>query len=101
MKRSVGFKILLLAAVSFSLYGQEPPCDVAKIDINKATQQQLETLPGIGPVRAKIIIRIRETSGAFQSVEELRAIPRLSNKQFEKLRCRVKVTRTPLKHGEH
>ncbi len=98
-----------LIAMSLRLQGQAPPCNAAKIDINSATRQELEKLPGIGSVRAGMIIRIRETSGPFESIEELRAIPRLTDKQFEKLRCRIQAIRLPVKHdavkhskrGEH
>lgn len=97
-KRGAGRGILLLLAVCAGLHGQpregrETPCGAAKIDINSAARQDLETLPGIGPARAAMIVRIRETSGPFQSIEELRALPRLTNKQFEKLRCRVEAVR--------
>lgn len=79
-------KILLLIILSLGLHAQQQPPKTAPIDVNSATQQQLETLPGIGPTRAKMIIRMRATSGPFKTVDELRAIPRLSDKQFEQLR---------------
>jgi competence protein ComEA len=41
------------------------------IDINAAPAEQLETLPGIGEVRAGDIVRSREEDGAFASVDEL------------------------------
>ena len=75
--------------LSLGLHAQQQPPKVAKIYVNSATQQELETLPGIGPTRAKMIIRMREVSGPFKTIEELRAIPRLTDKQFEQLRQRV------------
>ncbi len=96
--------IFLLTAAGLDLQGGAPPCsverNVEKIDVNKATRQRLETLPGIGPTRAAMIVRIRETSGPFKSVEELRALPRLTDKQFEELRCRVEAIRPPAGRGE-
>jgi competence protein ComEA len=41
------------------------------IDINSATQEQLESLPGIGEVRASRIIASREADGLFEQVEDL------------------------------
>ena len=81
--------ILLLMLLSLGLHAQPQAPRVARIDVNSATQQELKTLPGIGPTRAKMIIRMREVSGPFKTVEELRAIPRLTDKQFAKLRQHV------------
>ena len=61
------------------------------ININTATVVQLEQLPGIGRSRAEMIVRIRERNGPFQKAEELRALPRLSEREFERLRKHIKV----------
>jgi competence protein ComEA len=63
----------------------------APIDINQATVEQLARLRGIGPSRAALIVRIRERNGPFRSVEELRVLPRLSEKQFAAIRPLVIV----------
>lgn len=41
------------------------------VNINTATAEELETLPGIGPVTAARIIEYRETNGSFQTIEEI------------------------------
>ena len=41
------------------------------LDVNTASQQALETLPGIGPGRAQAIVGYREANGPFQRVEDL------------------------------
>ena len=90
MKRA----IKTLAALSLLLLGlvaaDQPPPKL--IDINTATAKELEALPAIGEARAQMIVRIRERNGPFKQVEELRALPRLSEKQFEALRKLVTVT---------
>ena len=61
------------------------------LDLNAATAAELEQLPGIGPERARLIVKMRERNGLFRCLEELRALPRLTDKQFAKLRERITV----------
>ena len=47
-----------------------------KININTATQEQLETLPGIGPSTAKKIIDYRKENGKFKNIEDIKNVNR-------------------------
>jgi competence protein ComEA len=67
----------------------------APLDINRASAEQLADLPGIGPGRAAQIVRIRERNGPFRTIDELRMLPRLSEKQFQRLRDFVTVSLAP------
>ncbi len=57
-----------------------------KVNINTADQKTLETLPGIGPVKAQNIIKYREEHGPFRSIEEIMNVSGIGEKTFEGLK---------------
>jgi competence protein ComEA len=63
----------------------------AALDVNRATEQDFERLPGIGPVLARRIVEYRETRGSFQDVDELRRVKGIGKKTFERIRPFVAV----------
>ena len=66
-----------------------PPA--AAIDINKATANDLQKLPGIGPSLAKQIVACREKHGPFRRVEDLMAIRGIGFKKWKQIRPYVRV----------
>lgn len=59
---------------------------IIKININTATQTQLETLPGIGPSIALKIINYRNENGKFKNIEELKEVSGIGESKFEKMK---------------
>ncbi len=90
-----GMLRVLCATWSGLLAAKQPP--KTPVNINTASAEELKGLPGIGPVRAEQIIRLRQKNGGFRSVEELRALPRLSEKQFQELKKHATVGAVPAK----
>ncbi|HBL05951.1 MULTISPECIES: helix-hairpin-helix domain-containing protein [unclassified Clostridium] len=62
-----------------------------KININKATVDELMTIPGIGQVKAQSIVDYRNENGKFNSVDELTNITGIGVKTLEKLRDKVDI----------
>lgn len=62
-----------------------------KVNINRAELSELETLPGIGPAKAKAIIDYREQQGHFKKVEDIQNISGIGEKTFEKLQESISV----------
>ena len=56
------------------------------VSLSAATLDQLDTLPGVGPVTAQKILDYRTAHGAFRSVEELDAVPGIGPATIEELR---------------
>jgi competence protein ComEA len=55
------------------------------VHLNSATLEQLDALPGVGPVTAQKIVDYREEHGAFSSVRELDAVPGIGPARLEQL----------------
>ena len=58
----------------------------APVDLNTATPEQLDALPGVGPATAAKIISFRQAHGPFRSVDELDAVPGIGPSRIEQLR---------------
>lgn len=64
----------------------------AVVNINTATQAELETVKGIGPSKAKAIIDYRTKSGAFKSVDDLDNVKGFGKKTVDKVRNDISVS---------
>ncbi|MGV9994051.1 helix-hairpin-helix domain-containing protein [Streptomyces sp. NPDC003374] len=62
------------------------PGPTAPVSLNTATAEQLETLPGVGPVLARHIVDYRTRHGGFRSVDELRQVNGIGDRRFADLR---------------
>jgi competence protein ComEA len=69
----------------------EPEAPVGPVHLNSATLEQLDALPGVGPVTAERILAYRDEHGSFGSVDELDAVPGIGPARLEQLRELVVV----------
>lgn len=67
-----------------------------KLDLNRATAEELESLPGIGTERARDIVAYRESHGAFASVKSLDSIPGIGPSTLARLEPFVTITQNPI-----
>ncbi|MFN3751611.1 MAG: ComEA family DNA-binding protein [Thiobacillus sp.] len=84
MKNQLGYLAGLLGLVALPVFGA--------VNINTATQSELEAVRGLGPAKAKAIIAYREQNGAFKSVDDLDKVKGFGKSSIDKLRGELSVT---------
>jgi competence protein ComEA len=84
-----GTQVVVPVKTSAAAAGAAPGSATAPagpVHLNVATLEQLDALPGVGPVTAQKILDYRQKHGAFSSLEELDAIPGIGPARIEQLR---------------
>ena len=71
---------------------EKPAAAGALVNLNTATQAQLETLPGVGAKAAERILEYRQKNGQFKKIEDLMNVKGIGEKSFLKLKPLLTVT---------
>jgi competence protein ComEA len=71
--------------------GADPNQSGQPLDLNTATADQFDDLPGVGPVLAQNIVAYRTEHGSFRSVDELRQVDGIGDSRYEHLKDLVRV----------
>ena len=85
--------VLVLWATQDLCAKKKPP--LHPVNLNSATSEELQEVPGIGPVTAEKILQARKSYGAFKSVDDLQAIKGIGPKRLEKMRKYLTVSKPP------
>lgn len=83
MKYLLSLILALLASINLAF---------AVVNINTATPEELDTVKGIGPGKAKAIVDYRTKNGPFKSVDDLKAVKGFGDKTLAKLRSDLTVS---------
>jgi competence protein ComEA len=63
----------------------------SRININKASVEELAELPRVGPALAERIVAFRQQNGPFKQPEDLKSVQGIGDKVFEQLRPKIRV----------
>ncbi len=97
---TAGLAVVLALTLFAGVAAAAKPQPVGKVNINSATAQQLETLPGVGPKLAARIVEYRQKAGGFKSAQELMNVKGIGEKNFEKIQAHVTATEMPKAGGK-
>lgn len=76
--------LITLLVMSFNVF--------AAVNLNTATQAELESLEGVGPVKAQAILDYRKKNGGFKSVDELEKVDGIGASTLENVRKNVTIS---------
>jgi competence ComEA-like helix-hairpin-helix protein len=91
----VGFWVCLIFFLLCTAAATKKKPPAKPVNINTATSEELQQVPGIGPATAGKILQMRKSYGAFKSVDDLLAIRGLGQKRLDKMRKYLTVGKIP------
>ncbi len=95
-KLIAGAAVLVIAVAAYQMYNSPPAEGSLVVNVNAATEQEIETIPKIGTARAALIIAGRP----YTSVDDLLRIKGIGRKTLDEIRPYVKVAGDTEKRGQ-
>ena len=89
--RACALALATACAVALAAQAADPqPGLTGTVNVNTATAEELQLLPGIGAARADALIELRKQSGGFKSLEQLKDVKGIGDASLERLRPYVR-----------
>lgn len=83
--------VVMMAFMPGGGWGEEVAKEVTKLNINKASAEELTQLNGIGATYAERIVQYREAHGAFAHAEDITKVPGIGPKTWEENKARISI----------
>lgn len=77
----------IVTAVNPSVHQDEMQETEKRVALNSASEELLQTIPGIGPATAQAIIQLRDERGGFESLEELMEVTGIKERKFNQMKA--------------
>jgi competence protein ComEA len=84
MRKLIAGMLVLAGLIAFPVF--------ATVNINTATQSELEAVKGLGPAKAKAIIAYREANGGFKSLNDLDKVKGFGKASVDKLKDELSIS---------
>ena len=89
--RACALALVTALAVALAAQAADPqPGLTGTVNVNTATAEELQLLPGIGAARAEALIELRKQRGGFKSLEQLKDVKGIGDASLERLRPYVR-----------
>ena len=91
LKRATVIAILAAITLAPVALAADPPALTGVVNVNTASVEELQLLPGIGAARADAVIALRKQRGGFKSVEELTEVKGIGAVGLDRMRPYVRL----------
>jgi competence protein ComEA len=89
--RALALALVAAGSLAMAAPADDGPPLTGVVNLNTATAEELQLLPGVGASRAQAVIELRKQRGGFKSVEELKDVKGIGDTALERMRPYVRL----------